>query len=120
MSNLVEQKNDEIDLIELLKTLWDKKIWILISTFIFTVIAGVYAFTAKEQWTSTAEVIEPKVSDLGSYFNIRKEYARILGQEFDVNKLKKELFEKFNLTSNALDCSGTLIPQSSIGGKIKP
>ena len=118
MSNLVEQKNDEIDLIELLKTLWDKKIWILISTFIFTVIAGVYAFTAKEQWTSTAEVIEPKVSDLGSYFNIRKEYARILGQEFDVNKLKKELFEKFNLTSNALDERKAFFEQSSLYKKL--
>lgn len=110
--------NDEIDLIELVKTLWDKKIWILISTFIFTIIAGVYAFTAKEQWTSTAEVIEPKVSDLGSYFNIRKEYARILGQEFDVNKLKKELFEKFNLTSNALDERKAFFEQSSLYKKL--
>lgn len=41
MSNLVEQKNDEIDLIELIKVLWDKKIWILISTFVFTAIAGI-------------------------------------------------------------------------------
>lgn len=110
--------NDEIDLIELLKTLWDKKIWILISTFVFTAIAGVYAFTAKEQWTSKAEVIEPKVSDLGSYFNIRKEYARILGQEFDVNKLKKELFEKFNLTSEALDKRKVFFEQSSVYKKL--
>ena len=110
--------NDEIDLIELLKTLWDKKIWIILSTFVFTALAGVYAFTAKEQWTSTAEVIEPKVSDLGSYFNIRKEYARILGQEFDVNKLKKELFEKFNLTSEALDKRKVFFEQSSVYKKL--
>ena len=95
--------NDEIDLIELLKTLWDKKIWILISTFVFTVIAGVYAFTAKEQWTSKAEVIAPKVTDLGTYFNVRKEYARILGQEFDSKALVNGLFSQFNLLSESLD-----------------
>lgn len=110
--------NDEIDLIELLKTLWDKKIWILISTFIFTVIAGVYAFTAKEQWTSTAEVIEPKVSDLGSYFNIRKEYARILGQDFDINVLKKTSFDRFNLLSESLDERKAFFEQSSLYKKL--
>ena len=110
--------NDEIDLIELVKTLWDKKIWIIISTVICTAIAGIYAFTAKEQWTSKAEVIAPKVTDLGSYFNVRKEYARILGQEFDVNKLKKELFEKFNLTSNALDERKAFFEQSSLYKKL--
>ena len=114
----VQTKDDEIDLVELLKTLWDKKIWILISTFVFTAIAGVYAFTAKEQWTSTAEVIEPKISDLGSYFNIRKEYARILGQEFDVSKLKKDLFDKFNLTSEALDERKAFFEQSSVYKKL--
>ena len=114
----IHSANDEIDLIELLKTLWDKKIWILISTFVFTAITGVYAFTAKEQWTSTAEVIEPKVSDLGSYFNIRKEYARILGQDFDVNVLRKTLFDKFNLVSESLDERRAFFEQSNVYKKL--
>ncbi|WP_288063381.1 LPS O-antigen chain length determinant protein WzzB [Rodentibacter caecimuris] len=114
--------NDEIDLIELIKVLWNKKIWILLSAFICTLIAGVYAFTAKEQWTSKAEVIEPKISDLGEYFNIRKEYARILGQEFDANGLRKSLFDKFNLMSESLDTRETFFEQSDVyqqisGGK---
>lgn len=57
------KRDDEIDLVELIKVLWNKKIWILISAFIFTALAAVYAFTAKEQWTSKAEVIE-----LGSFW----------------------------------------------------
>ncbi|WP_273404312.1 LPS O-antigen chain length determinant protein WzzB [Actinobacillus porcinus] len=114
MSTLSEQRNDEIDLIELIKVLWDKKVWILISTFLFTAIAGVYAFTAKEQWTSTAEVIEPKVSDLGTYFNIRKEYSRILGSEFDVNALITSLFSKFNLVSTSLDERRKFFEQSDL------
>lgn len=110
--------NDEIDLIELVKTLWDKKIWIIISTVICTAIAGIYAFTAKEQWTSKAEVIAPKVTDLGSYFNVRKEYARILGQEFDVGALANGLFAKFNLLSESLDERNEFFVQSDVYKKL--
>ncbi|WP_256802625.1 Wzz/FepE/Etk N-terminal domain-containing protein [Rodentibacter pneumotropicus] len=109
MNNTNAANNDEIDLIELIKVLWNKKIWILLSAFVCSLIAGVYAFTAKEQWTSKAEVIEPKISDLGEYFNVRKEYARILGQEFDVNGLRKSLFDKFNLMSESLDTRKTFL-----------
>ncbi|NBH74435.1 LPS O-antigen chain length determinant protein WzzB [Rodentibacter pneumotropicus] len=114
MNNTNAANNDEIDLIELIKVLWNKKIWILLSAFVCSLIAGVYAFTAKEQWTSKAEVIEPKISDLGEYFNVRKEYARILGQEFDVNGLRKSLFDKFNLMSESLDTRKTFFEQSDI------
>ncbi|MBF0784793.1 chain length determination protein [Muribacter muris] len=106
--------NDEVDLLELLKVLWDKKVWLLISTFVFTTIAGIYAFTAKEQWTSQAEVIAPKVSDIGSYFHIRKEYARILGQNFDANELEKALFNRFNLVSESLDKRKAFFEQSNV------
>lgn len=106
--------DDEIDLIELIKTLWDKKIWIILSTFVFTALAGVYAFTAKEQWTSKAEVIAPKVTDLGTYFNIRKEYSRILGGEFDANALAGSLFGKFNLLSESLDERRKFFEQSNL------
>ena len=110
--------NDEIDLIELVKTLWDKKIWILISTFICTAIAGIYAFTAKEQWTSKAEVIAPRVKDLDNYFNIRKEYARILGQEFDADALANGLFAKFSLLSESLNERNTFFEQYDVYKKL--
>ena len=96
-------KNDEIDLIELITILWKKKLWIMLSSFIFTAIAGVYAFTAKEQWTSSAEVIAPRTLDLGDYFSVRKEYARILGGEFDTGATASNLFSQFNLLSESLD-----------------
>ncbi|MDY6215263.1 LPS O-antigen chain length determinant protein WzzB [Actinobacillus porcinus] len=81
MSTLSEQRNDEIDLIELIKVLWDKKVRILISTFLFTAIAGVYAFTAKEQWTSKAEVIAPTQVDVGRYANVKLRFAQIANQQ---------------------------------------
>ncbi|MDY4479240.1 MAG: Wzz/FepE/Etk N-terminal domain-containing protein [[Pasteurella] aerogenes] len=108
------KRDDEIDLVELIKVLWNKKIWIVLSTIIFTALAAVYAFTAKEQWTSKAEVIAPKVTDLGTYFNIRKEYSRILGGEFDVNVLTTSLFNKFNLVSESLDERRKFFEQSDL------
>lgn len=102
--DLSEQNNAEIDLIDLIKVLWDKKIWIILSTFVFTALAGVYAFTAKEQWTSKAEVIEPRLTDFNQYLNIRKEYARIINDDkFDVAKLSAELFTDFERILSSLD-----------------
>lgn len=114
MNNTNVAKNDEIDLIELIKVLWNKKVWILLSACICTLIAGVYAFTAKEQWTSKAVVIEPQIADLGEYFNISQEYARLLGKELDSNELTKSLFGKFNLMSESLDTRKTFFEQSEI------
>ena len=46
----IEEKNkyleeDEIDLRELFKTIWDKKVFIILVTLIITVLAGVYAYS---------------------------------------------------------------------------
>lgn len=108
---MVEQSSrshDEIDLIELFRILWSKKWWIVISTIIFTTLAGVYAFAAKEQWTSKAEVVEPQLVDLGDYLDLKKKYALIIeNNKVDTNQLaidlKKDLFNKFELVASSLD-----------------
>lgn len=88
--------SDEIDLIEIIRVLWDKKIWIILTTFITTLLAGVYAFTAKEQWTSKAVVIAPKVADMGNYLSLRSEYANILNvKEFTSQSVVDNLFKNF-------------------------
>ncbi|OOF86130.1 LPS O-antigen chain length determinant protein WzzB [Rodentibacter ratti] len=105
MNNTNAANNDEIDLIELIKVLWNKKIWILLSAFVCTLIAGVYAFTAKEQWTSTAMVVQPRSTDLGNLLLTRSEYARIIGdEEFSAGKLSASLYGQFKhfLLSNDL------------------
>lgn len=105
MNNRSTVNNDEIDLIELIRILWVKKLWIVLSAFVFTVIAGVYAFTAKEQWTSTAIVVAPRSTDLGNLLPARAEYARIIGDgEFTAEKLSSSLFGQFKhfLLSNDL------------------
>lgn len=91
-----QQRSDEIDLIELIRALWNKKWWIVLTTFVTTLLAGVYAFTAKEQWTSKATVIGPRITELGNLLPIRAEYARITdNSEFSAGGLAKGLHDNF-------------------------
>lgn len=108
------QTSDEIDLIELLTLLWKKKVIIIATTFICVVIAAIYAFTAKQQWTSKAEVIAPTTVSLNNYLNIRREYARILGSDFDVDSLSNSLFSKFNQLMYSLDERENFLSQSEV------
>lgn len=105
MNDINSQKSDEIDLIELFRALWAKKLWIVLSAFVCTAIAGVYAFTVKEQWTSNAILTMPRTTDLSNLLPIRAEYARIINdKEFSEDKLSTELYNQFKhfLLSNDL------------------
>ncbi len=99
MSNIYSQKineTDGVDLIELIRILWTKKLWIIISAFIFMAISAGYAFTAKEQWTSKSVVIAPKVANLGDYLSFRSEYASILDiKDFSQDKVSEKVFHDF-------------------------
>ena len=89
-------ESDEIDLIELIKNLWMKKLWIIFSAFVCTAIAAGYAFTAKEQWTSKSVVIPPKAANLGDYLSFRSEYASILDiKDFSIDKVSEAVFNDF-------------------------
>jgi len=118
MSNVYSQKineTDEVDLIELIRTLWKKKLWIILSAFVFTIIAAGYAFTAKEQWTSTAIVAAPRSTDLGSLLPVRAEYARIVGDsEFSTGKLSNSLYEQFKHFLLSSDLKREFLSQSTL------
>ena len=89
-------ESDEIDLVELVKNLWKKKLWIILSAFVCTTIAAGYAFTAKEQWTSRSVVVAPKVANLGDYLLFRGEYASILDiKDFSQDKVSESVFNDF-------------------------
>lgn len=98
-----DYKDDEIDLIELVSLLWKKKLTILITTTICVLIAAGYAFTAKERWTSKATVIIPTSVTLKDYNNVQQEYARILGNTFDIKTLSQQMFTKFTELLYSLD-----------------
>jgi len=65
--NLTEQnyyQEDEIDLKELFKILWDKKNFIISITAIITILAGIYAFNKTPIYEATALI------EIGNYNNI--------------------------------------------------
>lgn len=100
---LANRKDDEIDLLELFGLLWRKKWWVLLSGLIGALLAGIYAFTAKEEWTSKTEIIPPNASNLGDYLILRKEYARIVGESLDSGALSATLHGNFDLFLYSLD-----------------
>lgn len=115
----IKQSSDEIDLIEIIRVLWDKKVWIILTTFITTLLAGIYAFTAKEQWTSKAVVIAPKLTELGEYLNVRREYNRILRVDpVDSNALSASLFNNFNRLAQSQDTKNEFFTTSNIYKKL--
>ena len=98
-------ESNEIDLIELIRILWKKKLWIILSALVGMTISVGYVFTAKEQWTSTAILVAPRSTDLGRLLPVRAEYARIVGDsEFSTGKLSSSLYGQFKhfLLSNDL------------------
>jgi LPS O-antigen subunit length determinant protein (WzzB/FepE family) len=65
MNNIQEQyQDDEIDLRELLTTLWKSKLLILIITTIFTITGIAYALWAPQVWSSKAIVVKPSPTQL--------------------------------------------------------
>ena len=70
------QDNDEIDLMELFRTLWKQKAKIALITAVTTLVAGIYAFTAEEVWTSKAVITAPKASDMGEFYLLAQNLDR--------------------------------------------
>ena len=72
------QDNDEIDLVELFRTLWKQKAKIALITAVTTLAAGIYAFTAEEVWTSKAVFDAPKLEEIGTYYELTQQLKRTL------------------------------------------
>lgn len=112
---MANEQNDEIDLIDLIRALWDKKLWIVLSTFVCTLLAGIYAFTAKEQWTSRAVVIAPQTTELAKTLPVRAEYARITeNTEFSATGLANSLYEEFSHYLRSNELKRAFLEQSEI------
>jgi len=57
-------ENDEIDLVELVKTLWRKKLLITVTTIFVTAVAGAYAFLATPVYEARVFVLPPSQNDI--------------------------------------------------------
>ncbi|WP_157952982.1 LPS O-antigen chain length determinant protein WzzB [Limnobaculum parvum] len=84
-------KNDEIDLFDLIVQIWKKKYWVIGCILATTLVAAVYAFTAKEQWTATAVVDIPSFDTMDNYY----QGARLLEGNVDKPTSSEEVANKF-------------------------
>lgn len=103
------QDNDEIDLVELFRTLWKQKAKIALVTAATTLAAGIYAFTAEEVWTSKAVFDQPKLEDIGSYYEFTQQLRRTLQKPtigaitLIPDQITKEVFTEFQKQTNSID-----------------
>jgi chain length determinant protein (polysaccharide antigen chain regulator) len=103
---------DEIDLLELFKSLWAQK-WLIIGfTFVATLLAGAFAFLSTPIYEARAGVLPPRLSDIAGYNLGRSEtkFEDIAGYNPGRSEAKLEPFNvedvyavfKRNLLSDAL------------------
>ncbi|MCC5519764.1 LPS chain length-determining protein [Vibrio splendidus] len=107
--------NDEIDLRELFKALWDGKLIIILVTVLFTASSVGIALLAQEWWSSDAKITKPQPQDLATYqqqvrqfqpvFDTYQEDGTILvSKELDSLASSGVLFQRFlnafNSTNN--------------------
>jgi len=110
--------NDEIDLRELVKALWDGKFIITLTTLVFAVGAVVFALNTQEWWSSRAKVAQVQPQDIAAYqqqvrqfqpiFDIYQEDGTVLvseelGDLVDTEVLFKRFVDAFNSSNNKRD-----------------
>lgn len=105
MQNFSQQSSsdDTIDLFELFGVIWQRKWLIIVITVVGILLAGIYAFSAKEQWTSKAQVRVPEPRQLTHYLNTEESYYRyaMLDKE-DTLDTQKKLEDAFTIFSTSL------------------
>ena len=107
--------NDEFDLRDLFKALWDGKLVIILVTTLFTISSIFFALSAQEWWSSNAKITKAQPQNLAEYqqqvkqfqpvFNIYQEDGTVLvSKELDRLVDSTLLFQRFvnafNSTNN--------------------
>lgn len=119
----------EIDLRNILSTIWENKKTVLISTLIVFLCALIYAFAAQEQWSSKARVTLPQFKNIASLNRMIKQYQpffeqRIGNEAVNSHELDKflsssELFNTFVSNFNSNDNKRSFIENSSLFANVQ-
>lgn len=109
------KSNDEIDLRELFKALWDGKLTILATTVLFSIGAVLFTLNSQEWWSSKAKVVQPQLQDISGYqqqvkqfqpvFDIYQEDGTVLVSEelddlVDIEILFQRFIDAFTSSNN--------------------
>ncbi len=122
--------NDEIDLRELFKALWDGKLIIVLVTALFTASSIGFALLAQEWWSSNAKITKAQPQNLAEYqqqvkqfqpvFDIYQEDGTVLvSSELDGLIDSEVLFKRFVNTFNSTNNKRSFLDNSPKFQKFK-
>ncbi|MGR5000253.1 LPS O-antigen chain length determinant protein WzzB [Vibrio celticus] len=120
----VYSANDEIDLRELFKALWDGKLIIILITTLFAAGSIVFALLAQEWWSSSAKITKAQPQNLATYqqqvkqfqpiFDVYQEDGTVLvSKELDSLVDSKVLFQRFVNAFNSTDNKSSFLDDSA-------
>ncbi|MFM5520449.1 LPS O-antigen chain length determinant protein WzzB [Aeromonas jandaei] len=110
-----DSSNDEIDLFELMSTLWEKRITIL-GFIIISMLCGIfYAITATEKWTASAIITQPQKDDLSVVMNTIDKLSM-----HGVNNLPSpiEIYDNFISEFNKYDNKINFLTNNPLGSEL--
>ncbi|WP_394210649.1 LPS O-antigen chain length determinant protein WzzB [Enterovibrio calviensis] len=110
----IDSAHEELDLPSVMKILWERKLIVIVFSFLIAVIAAIYAFNAQQWWSSYAVVTTPKVTDMAPFRQAAKRLQPAFdtylsngdiksGKELDELTDQNELFKRFIETFNSAD-----------------
>ncbi|MCD9511824.1 LPS O-antigen chain length determinant protein WzzB [Photobacterium phosphoreum] len=107
--------NDEINLVELVETLWQGKVTIALCTVVFTLCAIFYALTAQQWWTSKALIT---VGQYQNTTNIRSQLTNlyaVIDDYSEINKIfsSESLLNDYITEFNSFDNKKTFIENNT-------
>lgn len=110
-----DSSNDEINLFELLSTLWEKRITIF-GFIIISMLSGIfYAITTSEKWTASAIITQPEKDDLSVVMNTIDKLSI-----YGVNNLPSpiEIYNNFILEFNKYDNKINFLKNNTLGNEL--
>ncbi|WNJ79443.1 ECA polysaccharide chain length modulation protein [Cedecea neteri] len=98
---------NELDIRGLFRTLWLGKFWIIGIAFVFALVALIYTFLAKQEWSATAITDRPTVNMLGGYYS-QQQFLRNLDVKAnmattDQPSVMDEAYKEFIVQLSAYD-----------------
>ncbi|MDC4167532.1 chain-length determining protein [Photobacterium damselae] len=121
--------SDEIDLVQLCKTLWQGKVLIIACSILFTLIGVTYALLAQQWWTSTATITQGQYQDTAEIRNqLTNVYAVLdttnttqINQMISTSDLLQNFVTEFNAFNNkkAFFTSNTIMLQYANEAKVE-
>lgn len=109
----MQQENaDEIDLRDLILTLWNNRLRVLVCTLVVTLLSIAYAFLSNPTYQATSNILPPTPSNFGAYNVVAlsddklptldvDEAYKIFLRHLNSGTLKREFFEKYYIPSKA-------------------